>query len=509
MFRALKTPNRTITFLYGISAANGLNEQVNSPGTMNIQNPSEKPPGWKKSILWLALAVACFHAAYASTRHPAAGLLIFGYAYFLVRLTGQPSVRRAFYFGLATGFLCYAPQLFFFWRIFNAAAIALWLVLAFWIGLFTAIVCGCIRRWGKVKAMWLIPMVWTGLEYFRSELYYLKFSWLNIGYALPARFSSWGNGMYGIGFLVFGFCSVISNRDFICSRLKKVSFMGIVLLCLIAFIIRAFWFPLPSGVNQRPPLSLAGIQMEFPSPNVLPKALDKALGKYPDAQILVLSEYTLDGPVPDSLKQWCREHARFLVVGGKDPVGANDYYNTAFVVGTNGEIVFHQAKSVPIQFFKDGLPAPVQEVWNSPWGKIGICICYDLSYTRVTDRLVEQGAQLLIVPTMDVEEWGRHQHELHSRVAPVRAAEYGIPIFRLASSGISQAVHWDGTVVAQTSFPGSVEILSAKLLLPMRGSLPLDRWLAPVCTGITGVVLLTLLVLHWQDRRASRAITAA
>jgi apolipoprotein N-acyltransferase len=84
----------------------------------------------------------------------------------------------------------------------------------------------------------------------------------------------------------------------------------------------------------------------------------------------------------------------------------------------------------------------------------------------------------------------------------VRAAEYGIPIFRVASSGISQAVSWNGNVVAQTSFPGSVEILSAKLLLPIRGSLPLDRWLAPACTGITAVVLLTLLVLDWQDRRA-------
>ena len=246
---------------------------------------------------------------------------------------------------------------------------------------------------------------------------------------------------------------------------------------------------------------MAGVQMEFPSPNVLPKALNKALAKNPDAQIFVLSEYTLDGPVPDSLKQWCREHSRFLVVGGKDPVGTNDYYNTAFVVDTNGEIVFHQAKSVPIQFFKDGLPAPKQEVWNSPWGKIGICICYDLSYTRVTDRLVEQGAQLLIVPTMDVEEWGRHQHELHSRVAPVRAAEYGIPIFRLASSGISQAVTGGGHIIARTSFPGSVDILSAQFRLPMRGSLPLDRWLAPVCTGITALVLLALLVFDWQDRR--------
>jgi apolipoprotein N-acyltransferase len=249
------------------------------------------------------------------------------------------------------------------------------------------------------------------------------------------------------------------------------------------------------------PLQIAGIQMEFPSPGGLSEALDKTLARNPDARIFVLSEYTLDGPVPDFLKQWCREHARFLVVGGKDPVGTNDYYNTAFVVGTNGEIVFHQAKCTPIQFFKDGLPAPTQEVWNSPWGKIGVCICYDLSYTRITDRLVKEGAQLLIVPTMDVEDWGRHQHELHARVAPVRAAEYGIPIFRLASSGISQAVTGSGRVVAKTSFPGSLDILSAQLRLPARGSLPLDRFLAPVCTSITAVVMLILLVLDWQDKR--------
>jgi apolipoprotein N-acyltransferase len=256
--------------------------------------------------------------------------------------------------------------------------------------------------------------------------------------------------------------------------------------------------------RQYTPLSITGVQMEFPSPGVLPKALNKALAKNPDAQVFVLSEYTLEGGVLDSLKNWCRDNSRFLVVGGKDPVRTNDYYNTAFVVGTNGEIVFHQAKCVPIQFFKDGLPAPMQEVWNSPWGKIGICICYDLSYTRVTDRLVKQGAQLLIVPTMDVEDWGRHEHELHSRVAPVRAAEYGIPIFRLASSGISQVVSWNGNVMAKTSFPGSLDILSATLRLPSTGSLPLDRFLAPLCVGITAVVLLTLLVLDWQDKRTAK-----
>jgi apolipoprotein N-acyltransferase len=101
---------------------------------------------------------------------------------------------------------------------------------------------------------------------------------------------------------------------------------------------------------------------------------------------------------------------------------------------------------------------------------------------------------------MDVEEWGRHEHELHSRVAPVRAAEYGVPIFRVASSGISQAVSGGGSVIAQAPMPGNGEIISAQLRLPPRGALPLDRWLAPICTGVTVVVTIALLLLTGLEK---------
>ena len=427
---------------------------------MKILKSSAESLGWKKSFLCFAFSVACFQLAYASIKVPAAGLLILGYAYFLVRLVDQPTVRRAFYFGLAVGFACAAGQAFFFWKIFGPAAIVLWLVFGFWIGLFAAISCGCIRRWGKSKAVWLIPIIWTGTEYFRSELYYLKFSWLNIGYAFPnfPIFPVDVFGMYGVGFLVFFIATILSFRKFI-----KIFWINLFVIGLILLIPLAWLFALVAAARHErpfPPLKIVGVQMEFPPENAIPKMLNNALAKNTNAPIFVLSEYTLDGGVPDSLKNWCREHSRFLVVGGKDVVTNDVFYDTAFVVGTNGEIVFKQAKSVPIQFFKDGLPAKKQEVWNSPWGKIGICICYDLSYTRVTDELVRQGAQLLIVPTMDVEDWGKHEHELHSRVAPVRAAEYGIPIFRVASSGISQAVLGGGHVVANTRIGADGDIFS-------------------------------------------------
>lgn len=95
---------------------------------------------------------------------------------------------------------------------------------------------------------------------------------------------------------------------------------------------------------------------------------------------------------------------------------------------------------------------------------------------------------------------GAHEHELHTRVALVRAAEYGIPILRLASSGISQAVSWDGKVVAQAPMPGNGDLIAASLRLPSRGSLPLDRYLAPLCTIFTACITPALLFLTWKDR---------
>jgi apolipoprotein N-acyltransferase len=235
------------------------------------------------------------------------------------------------------------------------------------------------------------------------------------------------------------------------------------------------------------------VQLEFPSEIELAQELESLRKAHPATQLFVVSEYSFDGLVPERIRHWCRTNQVYLVAGGKDFLSEDVFYNTAFVIGPTGDVVFKQAKSVPIQFFKDGLPAPQRRLWESPWGRIGICICYDLSYTRVVDDLIQQGAQAIIVPTMDVAYWGEEQHRLHARVAPVRAAEYGVPIFRLASSGISQLVDDRGAVRASAPFPGDAATLGGVLRLPSKGTLPWDRWLAPWSVGITGMTIMVLL----------------
>ena len=245
---------------------------------------------------------------------------------------------------------------------------------------------------------------------------------------------------------------------------------------------------------------VTGMQMEFPSDTQVLFALAKLKKQHPEAPLLVLSEYTLTESVPKLVKEWCRDNGRYLILGGKDFASEKNYFNTAFVIDPQGEIVFRQAKSVPIQFFNDGLPAREQKLWDSPWGGIGICICYDLSYTRVTDRLVWLGAKALIVPTMDVVDWGWHEHELHARIAPVRAREYRLPVFRLASSGISQLVDAYGIVRASAPFPGEEASIAGWLDMSTPGRVPLDRFLAKSSVAVTALLIAWLLLNALRKR---------
>jgi apolipoprotein N-acyltransferase len=375
----------------------------------------------------------------------------------------------------------------FFWTIFGAAASALCPVLPFWLGMFLLLGRACLFRFGPVAWACLAPFLWTGVEFFRSELYYLRFSWLNAGYA----FSDSGAlhylsiyGMYGIGFLFMAAAAVAHQRG-------RARWIGMALLTAVAFY--PALIPVRAASAQKT-LRVAGVQLESRASPTVISVLNETVAKFPDTDLFVLSEYTFKDPVPDTVKAWCRNHRKFLVVGGEDPVPPSNYYNTAFVVDTNGDIVFRQAKSVPVQFFTDGLPAPSQKVWESPWGKIGLAVCYDDSYTRVTDELIRQGAQALIIPTLDMAEWGAAQHLMHGRVAPARAAEYAVPIFRVCSSGISQVIDATGRVVSSAPFPGEKAMLAGEMTLPDHGRIPSDRWLARLSVAVTAALIVWLAV---------------
>jgi len=88
------------------------------------------------------------------------------------------------------------------------------------------------------------------------------------------------------------------------------------------------------------------------------------------------------------------------VVGGFCERAGDDLYNAAMMVGPDG-LVGHYRKLHLFDAEKHvfspgdlGLP-----VYDLPFGKVGICVCYDLRFVEVVRALALRGADLIAVPT--------------------------------------------------------------------------------------------------------------
>lgn len=450
-----------------------------------MEEPERIQPPLSKSlcrqVLLCAAAIVCFKAAFLFPAVSLPAMSAFGVFFCFATST---NLRSAFYSGLTAGTVLAGMELTFFRTVFGDGAIGLWLILGLWLALFS-VSAAVVQRDFPSAGIWLLPVFWIGFEYFRSELYYLRFSWVTPGLSLVG--GPWQQllsaGQYGAGGLLILLSVTIIRRP--------VFGISILLaLCGYGLLNTA---PASSSGKPEDPL-IAGIQLEHPEQDEVSGRLDEVLASVPEADLIMLSEYTFDGPVPQTVLDWCDRNNCYVVVGGKDMLKGGEFRNTVFVVGHSGVIEHSQAKSVPIQFFKDGLPAEKQEIWQSPWGRIGFAICYDMSYTRVTDRLVEKGAQAILNPTMDPVDWGVYEHRLHGRIPVMRSVEYALPIARLASSGVSPFTDAGGRTLAIGSFPGPGEIVSYRMPIAERGRIPFDRWLVMLCViAIPGIMLIGIM----------------
>ena len=118
----------------------------------------------------------------------------------------------------------------------------------------------------------------------------------------------------------------------------------------------------------------------------------------------------LDGP---TVTGWQAEAARHggLIVGGLCERSGDDIYNTAAAVGPDG-VVAHYRKlhlfDVEKHCFAPGdIGLTVAE---TPWGVIGMCVCYDLRFVEVVRVLALRGADLVCVPTAWVRGFDRRQY---------------------------------------------------------------------------------------------------
>lgn len=451
------------------------------------QSSSPTLKWWQAFILIIVCALG-YNLAFA-TRW--GGIAILPALASLFLLSHTRTAWWAWRLGLLSGFAIAITQLWFFFAVFSWAALGTWLLFALPFSLFVLLHYH-LRR--IVSPQWLIiltPVLWLGIEYFRSEFTYIKFAWLTPGqvFAYLPSLAYFG----GLGIFAWSFIFTLLAALWLYPK-TSLRLLGILLSLVVWGLLYYPFSPIASERSLSIPI--AGVQLEGASPHEVATALDRLATAHPEAQILVTPEYTFASPVPEVVRAVIRRHHRYLISGGMLMLEGSQFYNMAFVIDPDGHDVFQQSKSVPVQFMNDGLPAPDRKTWNSPWGKVGIATCYDVSYTRVMDDFVAEGAQAFIIPTMDALSWGFYErHWLHGRLAPIRSAEYGLPILGVWTSGESQLTDRHGRVIAHASFPGQGEFITGSLQLapPNSPHIPWDRYLALICSLLTGLFTLFLL----------------
>lgn len=157
-----------------------------------------------------------------------------------------------------------------------------------------------------------------------------------------------------------------------------------------------------------------------------------------------------DDPSLPVFQDLARELDIRLVIGSMAIKVGDKIANRCFVIAPDGKIAAHYDK---IHMFDVDLPGGEQYresrsyaageqavVTPTPWGNMGLSICYDLRFPHLYRRLSQSGAQMLAVPAAFTAVTGEaHWHIL----LRARAIENGAFIFAPAQTGSHTSARGD------------------------------------------------------------------
>lgn len=194
----------------------------------------------------------------------------------------------------------------------------------------------------------------------------------------------------------------------------------------------------PTGNLQRIAAHVRALAGEGARVVALPEAMNAAYLFDDRAHALALGE-RLDGPFVSGLARLATETGVWIACGITERDGAQ-LYNSAVLVGpVVGLVARHRKVNLAPhdrRWFSrgDGTPA----VADTPFGRMGLFICFDSRLPHVSRNMALAGADLLINCANFFSE---DKAALH---IPVRAAENGVPILAASKAGQERAATYQG-----------------------------------------------------------------
>ncbi len=134
---------------------------------------------------------------------------------------------------------------------------------------------------------------------------------------------------------------------------------------------------------------------------------------FPWVQMVVFSELAacgpstataepLPGPAEDEFRELALRHRLWLVNGSHYERRDDRVYNTASVIGPDGEVVGRYRKVFPFLPYETGVePGADFLVFDVPdVGRFGVSICYDMWFPETSRTLTAMGAEVILHPTL-------------------------------------------------------------------------------------------------------------
>jgi len=148
---------------------------------------------------------------------------------------------------------------------------------------------------------------------------------------------------------------------------------------------------------------------------------------------------TIPGPFVDSLVALAREKDRCLAVGILEKAGTG-LHNSAVLITGQGEVHVYRKTHLPslgVDRVVD--PGDSLPLFSTPWGRVGLVICYEWRFPEVARSHALRGADLLI----GLSNWPRGARVIPTLLLPARAAENRVWIAsanRVGDEGGSQFI---------------------------------------------------------------------
>jgi len=186
----------------------------------------------------------------------------------------------------------------------------------------------------------------------------------------------------------------------------------------------------------------------------------------------------LDGPTVGALTELTARHGGLVATGFCERAG-DEFFNSVVVVGPDGPLL-HYRKLHLFDREKDvyapgdlGLP-----VVDTDWGRLGVCVCYDLRFVEVLRVLSLRGADVVLAPAAWVGGFDRSVPV----AGPPRQAQAAVVQANLDQVAVA--------AVSQAPAPGGPALLGGSVVADAHGDLlagPLSRESADAATVVIDI----------------------